>query len=61
MAKEKKSSTIITGFKKDGKILTGQAMYDELFNEMNKKFNPTKRAEKVIQPEPLEINYQEFC
>ena len=36
-------------------------MYDELFNEMNKKFNPTKRAEKVIQPEPLEINYQEFC
>ena len=57
MAKEKKSSTIITGFKKEGKILTGQDMYDELFREMNRKFNPSNLAEKIIKPEPLEVNY----
>ena len=41
MAKEKKSSTIISGFEVNGAILTGSKLYKVLFEEVNKKFNPS--------------------
>ena len=60
MAKEKKSSTLVSGFKKDGEVLTGKLMYDELFLEINRKFNPNNLNYKIITPEPIEINFQVF-
>ena len=60
MAKEKKSSTLVTGFRKEGVVLTGKKLYDELFLEINRKFNPRNLDHKIITPEPIEINFQEF-
>ena len=60
MAKEKKNSTIVTGFRIDNKILTGKEMYDELFGEMNKKFNPGNLSHKIIIPEPTHVSFGDF-
>ena len=48
MAKEKKSSTIITGFEQNGNVLTGNKLYNELFKEVNRKFNPLGLDYKII-------------
>ena len=60
MAKEKKNSTLVTGFRLNGRILTGKEMYNELFREIQGKFNPNNLDHKIITPEPIEINFQEF-
>ena len=60
MAKEKKSATLVSGFKRDGEVLTGKSMYDELFLEIIRKFNPNNLNYKIITPEPIEINFQVF-
>ena len=60
MAKERKTSTLVSGFRKQGIVLTGKKLYDELFLEINRKFNPRNLENKIITPEPIEINFQEF-
>ena len=60
MAKERKTSTLVSGFRKQGIVLTGKKLYDELFLEINRKFNPRNLENKIIAPEPIEINFQEF-
>ena len=49
MAKDKKSQTIITDLEKDGRIIQGNELYNELFKEVEKKFNPEGLKEKIIK------------
>ena len=57
MAKEKKTATLVSGFRKEGVILTGKKMYDELFLEINRKFNLRNLDYKIITPEPIVISF----
>jgi len=60
-AKDKKASTIITGFEKGKEVLQGKALYDELLKEVSKKFNPRNLKEKIIKSEGVNVNFQEFA
>ena len=53
MARAKKGSTIVTGFERDGNILSGLALQNELFSEVNKKFNPMMLQHKIIQSDGI--------
>ena len=60
-AKDKKASTIITGFELGNRILQGKALYDELHKEVARKFNPKNLNEKIIKSEGVEVKFQEFA
>ena len=49
MAKEKKASTLVKGFEMSNKeIIQGPRLYEELFKEVQRKFNPSGRKDKII-------------
>ena len=60
MAKAKKGATIISGFELNGKLLTGLALQKELFQEVNRKFNPMNLPHKIIQSDGIQVKFQEF-
>ena len=60
MAKEKKSSTIVSGFEMNGAIFTRSKLIKVLFEEVNKKFNPLGLNEKIIKFDGVQVQFQEF-
>ena len=48
MAKEKKQSTIVTGFDTGTEILQGPKLHKHLFDEVVRKFNPENLVNKII-------------
>jgi len=38
----------VSGFEADGRVYQGPEMYEKLFEEVEKKFNPRKLEEKII-------------
>ena len=60
IAKEKRQSCLVTGFKRGNKVIAGPELNRYLFNHTRRKFNPGNRNYKIIESDGTTAKFQEF-